>query len=62
MCAFLKEHIKELIDYVFCALCMVCAGSAVSWNREDCNRQSMQRVHNTWSVGAGLCLNSRTQM
>jgi len=30
MCAGLKEHMREVIDYVFCALCMVCQGSAVS--------------------------------
>jgi len=41
---------------------MVYPGSAVSWNRQDCNRQSMQRVQNTWSTGSGLCLNARTQM
>jgi len=45
MCAFLKEHMR--VDYVFCALCMVCPGSAVSWNRQGCNRLSMQRVQNT---------------
>jgi len=33
---------RKVIDYVFCALCMVCPGSAVSWNRQDCNKQSMQ--------------------
>jgi len=41
----LKEHMR--VDYVFCALCMVCPGSAVSWNRQGCNRPSMQRVQNT---------------
>ena len=51
MSACQKEHMREVIDYVFRALCMVCPGSAVSWNRQDCNRQSMQRVQNTWSVG-----------
>jgi len=30
MCAGLKEHTREAIDYAFCALCMVCLGSAVS--------------------------------
>jgi len=44
MCACLKEHMR--VDYVFCALCMVCPGRAVSWNCQDCNRQSMQRVQN----------------
>jgi len=29
---------------------------------EDCNRQSMQRAQNTWSIGTGLRLNARTQM
>jgi len=42
MCACWKEHMT--IHCVFCALCMVYLGSAVSWNRQDCNRQSMQRV------------------
>ena len=62
MCACLKEHMREAIDYVFCALCVVCSGSTVSWNRPDSNRQGMQRVQNTWSIGTGLCLNARTQM
>jgi len=53
---------REVIDHVFCALCMVCPGRAVSWNGQDCNRQSMQRVQNTWSIGNGLCLNAQTQM
>jgi len=52
---------RQVIDDVFCALCMVSPGSAVSWNRQDYNRQSMQRVKNTWSSGAGLCLNDRTR-
>jgi len=43
------------VDYVLYALCMVCPGSAVSWNRQDCNRHSMQRVQNTWSLGTSLC-------
>ena len=30
MCAFLKENMR--VDYVFCALCMVCPGSAVIVN------------------------------
>jgi len=38
MCACLKEHTR--VDYVFYDLCMV-FGSAVSWNRQDCNRQSI---------------------
>jgi len=33
----LEEHTREVIDYVFCALCLVCPGSVVSWNRQDCN-------------------------
>ena len=36
---------------MFCALCLVCPGSAVSWNRKDCNRQSIKRVQITWSIG-----------
>jgi len=53
---------REVIDYVLCALCMVSPGSAVNWNRQDYNRQSMQRVKNTWSVETGPFLNARTQM
>ena len=53
---------KEVIEYVFCALCMVCPGSAFSWNSQDCNRESMQRVQNTWSIGTGLGQNAQTQM
>jgi len=60
MCACLKEHI--IVNYVFCALCMVFPGSVVSWNRQDYNRQSMQRVQNTWSIETGLLLNALTQM
>ena len=46
MCAGLKVHMREVIDYVFCTLCMVCQSSAFRRNRQDCNRQSMQRVQN----------------
>jgi len=53
---------REVIDHVFCALCMVCLGKAISWHRQDCNRQSMQRVQNTGSIGTGLCQNTWTQM
>jgi len=58
----LKEHMREVIDYVFCAICMVCPDSVVSWNHQDCNRQSMQGVQNTWSIGTSLSLNAWTQM
>jgi len=44
MCTCLKEHMG--VDYVFCALGMVCPGSAVGWNPQDRNRKSMQRVQN----------------
>jgi len=62
MCACLKERTREVIGHLLCPLCMVCQGSVVSWNRQGCNRQSMQRVQNTWSIGTCLCLNARTQM
>jgi len=29
---------REVIDYVFWALCVLCPGNAVSWNRQHCNR------------------------
>jgi len=54
MCACLKEHMT--VHHVFCALCMVYPVSAVSWNRQNYSRQSMQRVQNTWSIGISLCL------
>ena len=38
------------------------AGHRCSWNRQDCNRQSTQRVQNTWLIVTGWCLNARTQM
>jgi len=41
---------------------MVCPGSTVTWNRQGCNKQSMQQVQNTWSVGTGLLLNALTQI
>jgi len=48
---WLKPLVTPLvIDYVFCALCMVCPGRAVSWNCPDCNRQSMQGMPNIWSI------------
>jgi len=28
---------------------------------KDCKRQSIQRVQNTWSIGTGLCRNTRTR-
>jgi len=38
---------KEEIDHVFCALGLVCLGRAVSWNPQDWNNQSVQRMQNT---------------
>jgi len=35
ICACYKGLMREVIDYVFCVLCMVCPGSAFSWNRQD---------------------------
>ena len=46
MCRFERTHEGDNRLYVFCALCMICQGSAVSCNRQDCNRQSMQQVVN----------------
>jgi len=40
---FERTHESRL----FCGLYIVCLGSAVSWNHQDGNRQSMQRVQNT---------------
>jgi len=51
---------RKVIHYVFCTLCMDCSGRAVSGNRQDCNRQSMQLVQNAWLLGNGLCLNAWT--
>jgi len=61
MCACLKEHMREVTNYVFCAHCMVCLGSAVSWNHQDCNRQGMQQVQNTlvnWDWSVFKCLDT----
>jgi len=44
------------------SITMVCPGSAVSWNHQRCNRQSMQQVQKTWSIGTGLLLNALTHM
>jgi len=41
VCMFERTH---AVHCVFSALCMVYLGNAVSWNRQNCNRQSMQRV------------------
>ena len=59
VCVFERTHESRL-----CLLrsCMVCPGSAVSWNRQDCDRQSIQRMQNTWSIGTGLCLSARSRM
>jgi len=48
-----KEQTQEVIDYMFCTLCMVCLGRAVCWDQQDYNWQSMQQVQNT-------CLNDWT--
>ena len=48
---FERAHESQLM---FCALCMVSPVSAVSWNHQGCNRQSMQRVQNFWSIGSAL--------
>jgi len=45
VCTLERTH-ERVIGYVFCALCMVCLDRAVSWHRQDYNRQSMQRVQN----------------
>jgi len=49
---------REVIDYVFCGLFMVCPGSAVSWNRQDCNRQSLQRGQLDWDWSVSKCLDT----
>jgi len=54
MCVLERKH-QEVIDYVLCALCMVCPGSAVSWNRQDYNRprhatSAKHLVNCDWSV------------
>jgi len=41
------ERTHDNSSTVFRALCMVCPGTAISWNRQDCKRQSMERVQNT---------------
>jgi len=53
---------KDKKFLVFCPLFLWFSRRAVSWNRQDCNRQSIQRVQNTWPIGTGLFLNAGTQM
>jgi len=60
LCVCLKEHMT--VHCVFCALFMVCLGSAVSCNRQTATDKAFQRVQNSWSIGSSLCLNARTQM
>jgi len=62
MCTCWKEHMKEVIDHVFWAFCMVCPARAIRWSCQDCNRQSIQQVQNTWTIVSRLCLNAQTQM
>jgi len=59
MCACLKAYMREVIDYVFCVLCMVCPGSAVSRNCQDkaCNESKT-----LGQLGLVCVLNSPTQM
>jgi len=51
---------REVIKYVFCTLCMVWLGSAVSWNRQNCNKQSMRQVQHlvTWDWSVFKCLDT----
>jgi len=42
---------KEVINYQFCALCLVCPRSAFNWNRQNCNRQTIQRVKTLGHLG-----------
>jgi len=58
MCMFERTHESPLV----CSLYKVCQRSTLSWNRQDCNRKSMQRAQNTWSIGTGLCLIARKQI
>ena len=39
----------------FALFAQIARADSVSWNRQDCKRQNMQRVQNTWSIGIGLC-------
>jgi len=47
---------REEIDYVFCALYMFGLGRAVSWHRQDCNRQGILDFgrHNKRSSPSGI--------
>jgi len=50
-CVLGKKDMREEVDSVFCALCMVCLGRAISWLRQGCYRQSMQHVQGTRRLG-----------
>jgi len=50
---------RDVIDYVFCALCIVSPASAVSWNRQAttgkaCNEWSEKHLLN-WDWSAFKC-------
>jgi len=49
---FINANVFTLgLESCLCALCVVYLDRAVSWHSQDANRQSMQRVQNTWSIG-----------
>jgi len=46
---------REVVDNVFCEICMIQLGRAVTWrHRQVCKRQRMQQVQNIWLAGTGL--------
>jgi len=48
---FERTHGRDNRLCVYCfVLCVVCPHTAVIWNHQDCNRQSMQQVQNTAKV------------
>jgi len=51
MSACLKEHMRGVINYVFCAPCMVCWSIAVCLNRQDPQAKGAKHLVSwNWSV------------
>ena len=58
-----RDRLRKCLCFTALWLCFTAfPGNAVRWQRQDFNRQSMQRVQNTWSVATDLFFNARTQM
>jgi len=50
-------YMREVINYEFCTLCLICPRSAVNWNRQNYNRPAKQQVKHlvTWGWSVLKC-------